>query len=71
MYDVTSLPLESRTRATLRSAELGFFGVTVFTWRHTPRFCGHAARSLTFDFAPGERRGLRTSWLIVGMCSDP
>ena len=40
MYAVTSIPLVSLTRATLRSAELGFFGVTVFTCRHTPRFCG-------------------------------
>jgi len=29
MYDVTSMPLVSRTRATLRSAEFGFFGVVV------------------------------------------
>src|SRR6478609_5396886 len=30
-----------RTRHTLRSAEFGFFGVVVYTRRHTPRFCGH------------------------------
>jgi hypothetical protein len=29
MYAVTSMPLVSRTRATLRSAEFGFFGVVV------------------------------------------
>src|SRR3954465_8898859 len=29
-----------RTRHTLRSAEFGFFGVVVYTRRHTPRFCG-------------------------------
>jgi hypothetical protein len=29
MYEVTSIPLVSRTRATLRSAEFGFFGVEV------------------------------------------
>jgi len=29
MYDVTSRPLVSRTRATLRRAEFGFFGVVV------------------------------------------
>ena len=34
------MPLVSRTRATLRSAEFGFFGVTVRTCVHTPRFCG-------------------------------
>src|SRR5947208_3292526 len=37
MYAVISLPLESRTRATLRSAEFGFLGVIVLTWRQTPR----------------------------------
>ena len=40
---------------------LVFFGVTVFTWWHTPRFAGHAARSRTLDFFGGVRRGLRTS----------
>jgi len=29
MYAVTSMPPEMRTRATLRSAEFGFFGVVV------------------------------------------
>jgi hypothetical protein len=29
MYDVTSMPFVRRTRATLRSAEFGFFGVVV------------------------------------------
>jgi len=28
----------SRTRATFLSAELGFFGVVVYTLVHTPRF---------------------------------
>src|SRR5688572_12088083 len=34
------MPFERRTRATLRSAEFGFFGVCVRTWVQTPRFCG-------------------------------
>jgi hypothetical protein len=34
--------LVNRTRATLRSAEFGFFGVVVYTRVHTPRFCGQA-----------------------------
>jgi hypothetical protein len=38
MYAVISLLFDRRTRATLRSAEFGFFGVTVFTCRQTPRF---------------------------------
>src|SRR5579871_1499616 len=40
MYAVTSSPLVRRTRATLRSAEFGFLGVTVLTCVHTPRRCG-------------------------------
>ena len=34
------MPLVNRTRAILRSAELGFLGVMVRTWVHTPRFWG-------------------------------
>src|SRR3954463_1145534 len=34
-----------RTRHTLRSAEFGFFGVVVYTRRHTPRFCGQERRA--------------------------
>jgi hypothetical protein len=37
---VTSIPFVNRTRATLRSAEFGFFGVCVNTRTQTPRFCG-------------------------------
>src|SRR5512144_3061992 len=76
MYDVTSIPLVSRTRATLRSAEFGFFGVVVYTRVHTPRLCGAAIRFFRPcpDFRPGVatfflglRRPLRTSWLMLGM----
>src|SRR3954447_6668321 len=76
MYAVTSMPLVSRTRATLRSAEFGFFGVVVYTRVHTPRRCGAATfflRPLP-DFRPGVEsffglgfRPLRMSWLVVGM----
>src|SRR5436853_6695502 len=65
-----------RTRATLRSAEFGFFGVVVYTRVHTPRGCGAATfflRPLP-DFRPGVAsfflgvwRPLRISWLVVGM----
>ena len=34
------MPLVSRTLATLRNAEFGFFGVCVRTRTQTPRFCG-------------------------------
>src|SRR4029079_11561711 len=76
MYAVTSMPPEMRTRATLRSAEFGFFGVVVYTRVHTPRRCGAATfflRPLP-DLRPGVDsfldfgvRPLRTSWLVVGM----
>ena len=73
---MTSIEPEMRTRATLRSAELGFFGVVVYTRVHTPRRCGAATfflRPLP-DFRPGvasfffgATRPLRTSCEVVGM----
>src|SRR3954464_16002535 len=70
------MPPEIRTRATLRSAELGFFGVVVYTRVHTPRRCGAATfflRPLP-DLRPGVDSflnfgddALRTSWLVGGM----
>src|SRR4249919_275241 len=70
------MPLVSRTRATLRRAEFGFFGVVVYTRVHTPRRCGAATfflRPLP-DFRPGVAsfffgavRPLRINWLVVGM----
>ena len=39
------MPLVSRTRATFRRAEFGFFGVVVYTRTQTPRFCGQAFRA--------------------------
>src|SRR3954462_8057022 len=67
MYAVISLPLESRTRATFRRAEFGFFGVIVLTWRQTPRLNGQASSTGDLVLYLTGRRGLRTSWLIVGM----
>ncbi|AAM87526.1 hypothetical [Yersinia pestis KIM10+] len=64
---MTSKPLVKRTRQTLRSAELGFFGVVVYTRVHTPRFCGHASNAGTLLLATFMLRGLRTSWLIVAI----
>src|SRR3954452_23394674 len=70
------MPPEIRTRATLRSAEFGFFGGVVYTRVHTPRRCGAATfffRPLP-DFRPGVDsffvfavRPLRTSCSVVGM----
>ena len=51
----------SRTRATLRRAEFGFFGVVVYTRVQTPRFCGEPASAGVFVFAWGALRPFRTS----------
>src|SRR3954451_12604536 len=67
MYAVTSTPDDSRTRATLRSAEFGFFGVVVYTRVHTPRRWGEPLSAGVLVFSTLSSRPLRTSWLIVGM----
>src|ERR1700723_2124184 len=76
MYAVTLIDPEIRTRATLRSAELGFFGVVVYTRVQTPRRCGAAVFFLrpAPDFSPGvasfffgATRPLRTSCEVVGI----
>ena len=64
---VTSIPLVSRTRATLRSAEFGFFGVWVNTRTQTPRFCGLSCSAGLLVFVTTFERPFLTSWLIVGM----
>src|SRR3954447_9173054 len=60
------MPLVNRTRATLRSAEFGFFGVCVNTRTHTPRFCGLSCRAGLLVLVTTLSRPCRTSWLIVG-----
>src|SRR6185503_16425451 len=64
------MPLVKRTRATLRSAEFGFFGVCVNTRTHTPRFCGLSCSAGLFVLVTTLSRPLRTSWLIVGTILD-
>src|SRR5579863_1251348 len=66
IYVVTSIPLVSRTRATLRSAELGFLGVVVYTRVQTPRRCGQACNAGLAVLYRVALRPLRTSWLNVG-----
>src|ERR1700761_4225362 len=70
------MPLVSRTRATLRSAEFGFFGVVVYTRVQTPRRCGAATfflrplpdlRPGVASFLAGFLRPLLMSWLVVGI----
>src|SRR3712207_1697054 len=61
------MPLVRRTRATLRSAEFGFFGVVVYTRVQTPRRWGEPFSAGVLVFSTLSSRPLRTSWLIVGM----
>src|SRR4051794_38259177 len=56
----------SRTRATLRSAELGFFGVVVYTRVHTPRRCGLPFSAGVLVLLVFAWRPLRTNCWIVG-----
>src|SRR5512145_3156287 len=69
MYAVTSIEPLIRTRATLRRAELGFFGVVVYTRVQTPRRCGQSVSAGALVFAFTSLRPSRTSWLIVGILS--
>ena len=55
------MPLVSRTRATLRSAEFGFFGVVVYTRVHTPRRWGAPRRAGVLVLEGFVSRPLRTS----------
>src|SRR6478672_3679348 len=66
MYAVISTPLVSRTRATLRRAEFGFFGVFVYTRVQTPRRWGAPFRAGVFPLVGLSWRPLRTSCWIVG-----
>src|SRR5438270_10777222 len=66
MYAVTSWPLVSRTRATLRRAEFGFFGVFVYTRVETPRRCGAPRSAGVLVLVVFDCRPLRTSWEMVG-----
>ena len=68
---MTSTWLVSFTRATLRRAEFGFFGVVVYTRVHTPRRCGLPLRAAVLTLAILSRRPLRTSWLMVGIYRLP
>src|ERR1700731_1707441 len=66
MYVVTSIELVSRTRATLRNAEFGFFGVCVYTRMQTPRFSGQPMSAGDFVFTWTCSRPIRTSCENVG-----
>src|SRR5690606_20265060 len=64
---MTSKPLVRRTLATLRRAEFGFLGVVVYTRVQTPRRCGQFSSAGLLLLSRATSRGLRTSWLMVGM----
>src|SRR4051795_8499607 len=69
MYAVTSMPLVSRTRATLRSAEFGYLGVVVYTRVHTPRRWGLPLSAGVLVLSTLSSRPLRTNCWIVGNAS--
>ena len=71
MYEITSNPFVRCTLATFRSAEFGFLGVVVYTRVHTPRLAGQFSSAGTLLFVTGAWRGLRTSWLVVGIYIGP
>src|SRR4051812_45661409 len=60
------MPLERRTRATLRSAEFGFLGVLVYTRVHTPRRWGAPFSAGVLPLVGFDWRPLRTSCWMVG-----
>src|ERR1700741_4519461 len=66
MYVVTSTEFVKRTRATLRNAEFGFFGVCVYTRMHTPRFSGQPANAGDFVLMRIPSRPIRTNCENVG-----
>src|SRR5207245_7500956 len=66
MYVVTSTAFVKRTRATLRNAEFGFFGVCVYTRMHTPRFSGQPISAGDFVLLMTSSRPMRTSCENVG-----
>jgi hypothetical protein len=55
------MPLVRRTRAILRKAEFGFFGVWVETRTHTPRRCGEPLSAGVAVFSGFDWRAFRTS----------
>ena len=52
------MPFVSRTRATLRSAELGFFGVEMKTRMQTPRFLRATLKGRAVRFRAGSASAL-------------
>ena len=66
---MTSYPFTRRTLATLRRAELGFFGVVVYTLVQTPRRCGQLVSATDLLLYCAFSRPLRMSCWMVGIGS--
>src|SRR5450432_1506574 len=64
---MTSILFVKRTFATLRSAELGFLGVVVYTRVQTPRRCGQESSALDLLFARIISLPFLTNCCIVGI----
>jgi hypothetical protein len=60
-----------RTLATLRNAELGFFGVVVYTLVQTPRFCGQHFKAGAVDLSLLLSLPMRINWFMVGIPISP
>src|SRR4029079_9606950 len=67
MCAVIAMPLVRRTRATLRNAEFGFFGVFVYTRVQTPRRWGAPRSAGVLLLVVFDCRSLRISCCVVGM----
>src|SRR3989338_9507429 len=61
------MPFVNLTLATFLNAELGFFGVCVFTCKHTPLFCGQLFSAGDFVFFFFSVLPNLINWLIVGI----
>lgn len=59
MYAVMTLPVDRRTRAVLRSPELGFLGFVMPTLMHTPLSAGALIADSAGETACRARCGLR------------
>jgi hypothetical protein len=64
------MPVVNRTLATFRKAELGFFGVEVYTRVQTPLFWGAPFKAGVLVFFFTRFLPLRTNWLMVGIRSS-
>ncbi|GAB5523356.1 MAG: hypothetical protein Roseis2KO_12280 [Roseivirga sp.] len=67
MYAFTSLPLVNLTLATFLIAELGFFGVVVYTLVQTPLLCGQLSSAGDFDLEVNFFLPFLTNCCIVGI----